>query len=48
MISELRGIFEDLRTHMSQSVETDVVETWLIVRSKADDPYFQILKKYWS
>ena len=42
--------FEDLRTHMSQSVENylDVVGTWLIVHLKADDPYFQILTKYWS
>ena len=32
---------------MFQSVEKylDVVGTWLIVRLKADDPYFQILKK---
>ena len=38
--------FEDLGAHMSQSVETelDVVETWLIVRLKADVPYFQIQK----
>ena len=43
-------LFEDLRMHMSQSVETqlDAVETWLIVRLKADDPYFQIPKKYFS
>ena len=42
--------FEDLGAHMSQSVETelDVVETWLIVRLKADVPYFQIPKKYLS
>ena len=43
-------LFEDSGTHMAQSVEKylDVVGTWLIVRLKADDPYFQILKKYWS
>ena len=42
--------FEDFGTHMSQSVEKylDVVGTWLIVSLKADDPYFQILKKYWT
>ena len=44
------GLFEDFEPHMFQSVEKylDVVGTWLIVRLKADDPYFQILKKYWS
>ena len=32
---------------MFQMVENylDVVGTWLIMRLKADDPYFQILKK---
>ena len=42
--------FEDFLTHMSQSVENDldVVGTWMIVRLKADDPYFQILTKYGS
>ena len=42
--------FVDFSTHMFQSVEKylDVVGTWLIVHLKADDPYFQILKKYWS
>ena len=41
--------FEEFRTHMLQSVEKylDVVGTWLKVRLKADDPYFQIRKKYW-
>ena len=35
-------LFEDFQAHMSQSVEAslDVVETWLIVRLKAEDPYF--------
>ena len=49
-IWEKSTLFQDLRAHMSQSVETelDVVETWLIVRLKADVPYFQIPKKYLS
>ena len=35
-------LFEDFRTHMSQSVGKylDVVGAWLIVRLKADDSYF--------
>ena len=47
---DIGPLFGDFRTHMSQSVEKylDVVGTWLIVHLKADDPYFQILKKYWS
>ena len=49
-ISRKTTLFEDLRPHMCQSVETylDVVETWLIVRLKPDVPYFQIPKKYLS
>ena len=41
-------LFEDFRTHMFQSVEKylDVLGTWLIVRLKTEDPYFQMLKKY--
>ena len=35
--------FEEFRTHMLQSVEKYLdVGTWLKVRLKADDPYFQI------
>ena len=42
-----RPFFDDLGAHMFQSVETEleVVETWLIVRLKADVPYFQIPKQ---
>ena len=40
----------DLRAHMIHGVETqlDDAEPWLIVRLKADGPYFQIPKQFWS